>query len=797
MKKLKTTLLIIFGLVIFPSLLFTQNVQHTQSVRGVIIDSDTDIPVAGTTVVIEYNDITYVGQAGSAGEFKIEDVPIGKHTVKAFLLGYETVTLTNIEVSSAKETYLNIHLEMNVIETEEVIITASQGKNKPQNEMANVSARSFSVNETERYAGSLGDPSRMAANFAGVMSVSDQRNDIIIRGNAPTGLLWKLDGINIPNPNHFGALGTTGGPVSMLNNNLLTNSDFYTGAFPAEYGNAISGVFDLQMRNGNNEQREYVAQVGFNGFELGAEGPFSKSSKASYLINFRYSTMEVMDKLGFNDGTGASVPQYKDLSFKLNFPLKKGRISLFGIGGLSYIELLDKDTTESSYGTSATNTYFGSDMGVTGLSHVHFINDDTKIQNNLAYTYARSYVTLDSLDDNREPYAYYRNDFSESKISYSLDFKHRFNRKSSLTAGFDISYFLMNLIDSVKRQPDDFPATPPFTDFQIISDFKDDFYLVQGFAQWKYKFTDKLTLFSGLHYQQASLNNDYAVEPRIALQWDIEDKHSVTLGGGMHSMLQPHMIYFMEAELEDGSKEQTNKDLGFTKSDQAVISYNYYPGENFRIKFETYYQNLRNVPVTEHYEWYSALNEGAGFAISSIDSLVNEGTGQNYGIELTIEKYFSKNYYFLFTGSLYESTYKGYDGIERNTVFNGNYVINGLFGYEFNIGKNNILAFNLKGVWAGGKRIAPVDLQASIEDGQEVIDYDNLYKDRYDDYIKGDLRISFKMNRKKTSHEWALDLQNFTNQKNIFQKFYNPVEEIVQTDYQTGIYPMFLYRFRF
>ena len=546
------------------------------------------------------------------------------------------------------------------------------------------------------------------------------------------------------------------------------------------------------MRNGNNEQREYVGQVGFNGFELGAEGPFSKKSKASYLINFRYSTMELMNKIGINEGTGASVPQYKDLSVKLNFPLKKGRISLFGIGGLSYIELIDKDSTESSYGVSGTNTYFGSNMGVAGFTHVHFINENTKLQNSISYSASRSYTNLDSLDANRDPYPYYRNNFIESKLGYSLNLKRRFSRKSSLSSGINIDYYMMNLIDSVKRYDD-----PERTDFRIITDNEGSFILYQAFSQWKYKFSDKLTLYSGVHFQQASLNSDFAIEPRVALQWNISPKHSLNFGGGMHSMLQPHMLYYIKTELNEGTHIETNKGVGFTKSDQAIISYNYYPGKNFRIKFETYYQNLRNIPVNEHYERYSTVNDGAYFALPSLDSLINEGTGKNYGIELTVEKFFSKKYYFLLTSSLYDSKYKAYDGIERNTVFNGNFVVNGLFGYEFKIGKNNILAFNLKGVWAGGKRKMLIDLEKSIIEGSEEYDYSKLYEERYDDYIKADLRISFKNNRKKTSHEWAIDLQNVTNKKNIFMQFYNPTEEKIQTDYQTGIYPMFLYRFRF
>jgi hypothetical protein len=148
----------------------------------------------------------------------------------------------------------------------------------------------------------------MASNFAGVSGANDARNDIIIRGNSPSGLLWQLEGLNIPNPNHFGSLSSTGGPVSMLNNNVLDKSDFMTSAFPAQYGNALSGVFDLSLRNGNNEKYEFLGQVGFNGFELGAEGPFSKNSKSSFLINYRYSTLALFQQIGINFGTGSATP---------------------------------------------------------------------------------------------------------------------------------------------------------------------------------------------------------------------------------------------------------------------------------------------------------------------------------------------------------------------------------------------------------------------------------------------------------------------------------------------------------
>jgi len=215
----------------------------------------------------------------------------------------------------------------------------------------------------------------MVSNFAGVMSSNDSRNDIVIRGNSPMGLLWRIDGVEVPNPNHFGAQGTTGGPVSMLNQNLLSNSDFMTGAFPSEYGNALSGVFDINLRSGNKNKFEFTGQVGFNGFEFAAEGPIwlgKNNTKGSFVVDYRYSTMELVNKLGIDFGTGAAIPKYKDLTIITDIPTKKaGRFKFIGIYGNSFIQLgrtFDKAQAISSNQVGYA-TDFGSLLGVSMLTH--------------------------------------------------------------------------------------------------------------------------------------------------------------------------------------------------------------------------------------------------------------------------------------------------------------------------------------------------------------------------------------------------------------------------------------------
>ena len=230
----------------------------TQTIRGTIYDAVSGYPIVGATVIL-VNSVPKTGTTTDInGKFELRKVPLGRQSIEISYLGYESKTYSNILVVSGKETILEVKLEEKVNQIDEVIIMASAKKGEAQNELAMVSARTFSVEETERFAGSLGDPARMVANYAGVMTQNDSRNDIIIRGNSPSGVLWRLEGIEIPNPNHFGAQGTTGGPVSMVNNNLLTNSDFLTGAFPAEYGNALAGAFDINLRSGNSSEHEFT-----------------------------------------------------------------------------------------------------------------------------------------------------------------------------------------------------------------------------------------------------------------------------------------------------------------------------------------------------------------------------------------------------------------------------------------------------------------------------------------------------------------------------------------------------------
>ncbi len=769
----------------------------TQTIMGTVVDNVTGQPLLGATVIVIGSDPIIGTITDQNGFFKLQNIPLGRHGIEITYVGYSKITLSNLLLSSGKEVVVNVRMEEKPFEVEAVTIRPEKKKEEAINEMAITSARTFSVEETERFAGSLGDPARMVANYAGVMTQNDSRNDIIIRGNSPSGLLWRLEGIEIPNPNHFGALGTTGGPVSMINNNLLTNSDFLTGAFPAEYGNAIAGAFDLNLRSGNNQNTEFTGQVGFNGFEGGIEGPFKKKesgSNASYLANFRYSTLELLNRMGFDFGTGTAIPHYKDLTFLIDIPgTKAGRFKLFGLWGDSNIELGrdNSDTTQNAYNARGMATDFSSGLGVIGINHVYFLSEKARIRSTISWQRTSSKAVLDSLKESgsiTKPFL--RNHQSEDKISFTTQYRRKVDARNNFSLGLITDLYTINYIDSTFNND--------YQRFLTNTDIMGNLTLLQAYGQYMHKFTNELTTYLGLHFQYSGFNSELTAEPRLGLKWQIGSRQWINLGFGMHSQLQPKVVYFTQ-EYDDVSNSyyRTNESLGFTRSNHYVAGYNLMLDQFLRLKLETYYQHLYRIPIKESFPEFSLINAGDQFGIPREDSLINKGTGRNYGLELTLEKFLNKGTYFLLTTSLFDSKYQGTDHILRNTAFDGNYVLNALGGYEFQLGGKTMLTIDIKAVFAGGKRYVPIDVEKSMNEGKEERDWTNAYAKKYDPYFRTDLRFGIKRNGRGFSQEWGIDLQNITGFRSIFTEGFDTETGEIYKAYQQGFVPMFLYRIQF
>lgn len=772
---------------------FAQQEQSTQIIRGKVFDAVTQYPLTGAMVTIK-NNVALTALTNSYGVFEIVGVPIGRQTIEITYIGYKTRLIENVLIISGKQMVIDIALEEEAVQISQVVVRANANKSS-LNEMASVSARAISVEQTERFAGSLGDPARMVANYAGVSSKDDSRNDIVIRGNSPGGVLWRLNGIEIPNPNHFGALGATGGPVSMINNNLLTASDFITGAFPAEYGNALAGAFDLYLRQGNTQKHEFTGQVGFNGFELGAEGPLTnkETQNASYLINYRYSTLDVMHKLGINLGTGAAVPQYKDLTYNIVIPTEKaGKFTVFGLWGNSFIQLgrEQADTTENSYNARGTATDFGSGLGAFGLGHTYYFNPQTRLRTTVSFQ--NTYVTTvyDSVKNATIVEPVFRQKQTQNKISLNQQATYKFSSKTNMKIGYSYDLYQIDFADST--------FVAKYNSFIKGSDASGDFDLLQAYIQAQHKPTNAITCNVGVHSQLFSLNNQFVVEPRLGIEYEFAKNHAVSFGYGLHNQTQPHEVYFQQFyDSITKTYSKPNSNLTFTQNTHYILGYNTRMFDVWKCKFELYYQYIQHAPVSSEYPTYSMLNAGADFTVPRIQNLKNQGTGSNKGVELTIERVLEHGFYVLFTTSLFDSKYKDYNGVERNTAFNGNYIVNTLTGYEITLKKNKMLTFDIRAVYAGGKRYIPIDFEASKLANDMVYDWNSIYDKKYDPYFRTDLRIGYKENGKRITQEYGLDLQNITNYKSVFMEAYDSEKKEVYYFYQQGFMPMMLYRINF
>ncbi|MFC2137758.1 secretin and TonB N-terminal domain-containing protein [Bacteroidota bacterium] len=788
LKNTELTYIIVNNVIIIKPNKQEQPTNLTQTFKGNVVDMESQISLPGANIVILNTNPLLGTISDPDGNFKIENVPIGRYNIKISYVGYNPVILPEILIGSGKEVYVNAQLKESVSKIDEAIIKAYVNKDKPLNSMATLSARTISVEESRRYAGGLDDPARMVSSFAGVTTGNLQENGIAVRGNSPKGILWRLEGVKIPNPNHFANISTFGGGgVTAFSSLLLTNSDFFAGAFPAEYGDALSGVLDFKLRSGNNEKREHAFQAGALGVEFASEGPFKKGKRASYLFNYRYSTFGLIKPI-LPDNIG--IPVYEDLSFKLNFPTKKaGNFSLWGIGANDDQDL-EKDTVVSEWESIEDQKFFDLKlkMGAAGLNHKIIIGNKTYINSVISASGNKLKWEQNIVDNflNIHP-----NEFIETnewRYTFSSFINHKFNKKHTNRTGIIISNLHYNI--NIKYSPE---INIPLIQ---INDDDGQSYLMQCYSQSKYSFTDDLTLNAGIHSQYLLFNENYTVEPRIGLSWNFKPTHTLSFAYGNHSQMEPLGLYFVEVQ-KDNINSQLNKNLEFTRAHHIVLAYDKNINEYLRLKIEPYVQFLYNVPVIND-SCYSTINMKADWFVNN--EMVNEGTGRNIGIELTLERFLNNGYYYLLTASVFDSKYKDGDDVLRNTRYNNNFVLNFLFGKEWKVGKtnkNNMLGVNGRYNIFGGERTIPVLEQKSIENKTIIYNYSRAFEEQKPLVHHLNLTVTFRKNKANHSSIWALQVLNLLGSKDYYPPTYNYKHNRIDEEALTVMQPVISYKIEF
>ncbi|MBK9671943.1 MAG: TonB-dependent receptor [Bacteroidetes bacterium] len=763
----------------------------TQTIRGNVVDKISQSPLPGVIITLMNSSPIKGCSTDTDGNFKLSEVVIGKQSLRISFLGYKELVLQNLVVNSGKELVITVQLEEDIKAIQEIVVSAKVEKNKALNPMSTVSTRTFSVEETQKFAAAVNDPARMATSFAGVTQGPDGNNHISIRGNSPNGLLWRMEGVEIPNPNHFSSVGTSGGGISILSSQLLGNSDFSTGAFAAEYGNALSGVFDLKLRKGNNEKREYTFQLGLLGVDAASEGPIKAGYEGSYLVNYRYSTLNLLSKIGVPIDDGST--NFQDLSFNVSLPTKKaGNFSVFGFGGLSYQRTNAKKDTAKWSEDSFTqyNSNFYSNTGAVGITHTKLFNNQSYLKTILAFSGSQNASKYDKLQEDfvnlttEQEEKYFQN-----KITLSSSYTKKINIKSNVRTGIIVNQLGYNL--ALKDKQD---TTQLTTRIHV----KGATQTLQAFFQWNYKLNNQLTTNLGLHYNHLLLNNSNSIEPRASLKYDVNAHQNITLGYGLHSQLQPIGVYFAQSQSDDGKILTPNNNLALSKAHHIVMGYDVNINSFSHIKAEIYYQHLFSLPISKDTSsTYSIVNSTDGYTTVE---LVNNGLGKNYGLELTYERFLYKNLYYLLSASLYDSKYKAADGVWYDTRFNTNYTFSFTGGKEWTLSekrKSRVIGFNLKALYVGGFRYTPIDLNASINKGETVVDDNKTFQEKNPDYYRLDIRISVKRNYKKLTSTVALDIQNTTNRKNVGGQYFNNKTGEINYWYQTPLIPVLSYRLEF
>jgi hypothetical protein len=781
MNKLKTGFMVL-------SLFLVASVSGqiiTQTIKGKVVDADIRVSLPGATLILLDTDPLIGTVTDINGNFRMESVPLGRYDIQVTYIGYEPTIVRDIIVGSVKEITLEIELSESVHEMEAVEITASISKDKPINSMSIISARQISVEESKRYAGGVDDPAQLVTAFAGVAG-SMQGNGVAIRGNAPKSMLWRMEGVQISNPNHYANITTLGGGAfTALSSQLLANSDFFTGAFPAEYGNGLSGALDLQMRSGNNEKYEGSFKIGTIGIDIASEGPFKKGGGSSYLFNYRYSTFSLIAPVLPDDAAGN---RFMDLSFKLNFPLKKAVVlSLWGIGARDISELEPNAPDDRQYAQDFQRLYSQQYMGAMGLNYRKILGKSAYINTTLSAAGNGLDWDLDQLDMNSQMQEYERAINNNLNLSLSSYVNKKFSPKHHNRTGFTIS----NMFYNINMKKADSLGWP----LKQTSLEDGNSYLLQFYSQSKYSFTDNLIINLGFHIQQFTLSNSLTFEPRAGISWQVNSLNSISIGYGNHSMLDLLPIYFVTREI-NGEIIRPNENLNLSRANYFVVSYDHSLSEFAHFTIEPYYQTLYNIPVIDGTS-YSLLNLDEGFFVDEI--FVNDGTGCNYGIDFTLERFMNRGYYYLLSASFFQSKYTGGDGVERDTRFDKGYVVNVLGGKEWQVGKNHKNLFNLNGriVVQGGDRISPVNYDLSYQAKEVIYDEQDAFSMQEPMAFHFHFGLFYQKNREKIASIWSVQLVNIIGTPEFYGYKYNLQTNKVVEDEEMLIFPQISYKIEF
>lgn len=742
------------------------------TVEGQVVDVISGMPVRGAAVALSPGNVSLTAATDSSGHYSITAIPVGHYALRVAAMGFDTLEVPELWLRAGKQSVQRIELSPSANTLGTVTISA-MARERP----AMLGVKAFTVEQSLRWPATFFDPARLVTALPGVAAVNDQANHLSIRGNSPNANAWLLEGVEVVNLNHTGNAGTptdlptlSGGGVNMLSAQMLGTSRLLTGVFPMGYDNALGGILDMRLRDGNAKRREWTLQAGLMGLDASTEGPIGTSTRSSYLVNYRYSTVGLLGALGVDLGDEAIT--YQDLSFHVALPIgKRGEWHLFGVGGSSSNKFeavhdtavweFDKDSRNITYTstTGAIGARMRTPVGAkANLSAAMVLSGayQRREEERLRPDYAVGYRAETQLD--------------ERKLAGHVQLEGAAGARFHYEAGASL---LERRIEGMRNSTT-------------------SGWMVRPWVSGRWSLSEHVQAHVGMGVAWFTFSETAIAEPRAGLQWHMRHGRVLGLSAGMRSQMPQWQSF---------ATGGAGRVIGPTRSHDLVLGYDHPVNGRLSVHAEAYMQVLKDVPIgplmaLDNFMVWSVLNawdEPVRFPLAT------NGKGRNMGVEASVDHRFANQLFYQANGSLYRSTFTLDGPTEHDSRWDGQFTANVLGGKEFKKAKNDRVrtwGLSMRLCLAGGFREQSIDQRMSAAIGQTAYntpDWDAPLADLY----RLDLRIYLKRDRKGRTGLWALDLQNATNARNEAFRYYDHRQGGVVTKYQLGIIPNLSYRIEF
>lgn len=751
-------------IVLFTLLLVTNiTAQDKGSINGIVTDRETQSPIAEASVQIVNTEFRTVTNA--EGKFEFKSIPLGNYEVKVSSLGYETFVQTDVVVLSSRPSNVEIQLLISNITTGQIDVEGSYFQ-KP----TDISTSSYNLDfeEVRRTPGAVEDISRMVQIMPGVSPANDQRNDLIVRGGSPAENLTMIDGIEVPNLNHYPTQGSSSGPIGMINVKFINDVDFYTGGFSARYGDKLSSVLDIRFREGYREK--YLTDINLStaGFGGTFEGPLF-SRKGSFLISARKSYLNLIN--------GAirlsAVPDYWDFNLKTVYDFNSNtKLTFTGIGGIDNISFAGEAadvSDDNPYGKAKSyQKQFTAGFNLQNLFRKGYVQS--------VFSNSTSFTNIQNYDLRTDDLKFYYDSY-ESEFNFKSEIFYQINSANNIITGGSAKYVTFKNETFYIADTTALGDPIPETDVNV----KENYLKASAFTQYTLKmFKGRLILNAGLRADYFSgINDNTAVSPRFGLSYSIFPNTTLSASTGIYRQ-SPEYLWL--------TSDERNKNLKFISANHYVLGVEHLFSPELRFSVEGYYKYYYNYPVSVLVPTYVLISGGTENGPNLLfGEAVSEGTGHTRGIDISLQKKLTGNgIYGMINYSLAESKVTGLEGGEKPGSFDYRHNFTIIAGYQI----ADDWLVGLKFRYTTGRPYTPYDIAASTFAGRGLSDFSNFNEARFDDYNRLDLRVDKKWNFKGLSIVSYIELQNVYNKVNVYQYFWNEYRNEQGTIYQWQFLPV-------